>query len=88
MSQNPKRAANRVLCGYKITVVSKLDGITMKVLLLASEDSATLGERHERRCEVWREGGALHRFSLARERARLPRKLKAIKPESGQSPVR
>ena len=25
MSQNPKRAANRVLCGYKITVVSKLD---------------------------------------------------------------
>ena len=60
----------------------------MKVLLLASEDSATLGERHERRCEVWREGGALRRFSLARERARLPRKLKAINPESGQSPVR
>ena len=42
----------------------------MKVLLLASEDSATLGERHERRCEVWREGGALRRFSLARERDR------------------
>ena len=60
----------------------------MKMLLLASEDDTTPESDISVDARLGGKAYALRHVSLARQRARLPGKPKAINPGSRQSPVR